>query len=54
MVDNGIGVDIGKINRLDGNFGLFGIKERIQSLGGTYKMESQPSNGLHIVIIISL
>nr|WP_233252940.1 MULTISPECIES: hypothetical protein [unclassified Geobacillus] len=34
--------------------GLFGIKERVQGLGGTYKMTSQLGEGLDIRISIPL
>jgi two-component system sensor histidine kinase ComP len=53
-VDNGIGMDMEKLNHCDGKLGLFGIKERVQGLGGTCKMTSQLGEGLHIVVTIPL
>lgn len=53
-VDNGIGIDMEKLNHCDGKLGLFGIKERVQGLGGTFKMTSQLGKGLDIRIAIPL
>ncbi len=53
-VDNGIGIDMEKLNHYDGKLGLFGIKERVQGLGGTCEMTSQLGDGLHIIVTIPL
>jgi two-component system, NarL family, sensor histidine kinase ComP len=53
-VDNGIGVHMEKLNHCDGKLGLFGIKERVQGLGGTCEMMSQLDKGLDIRITIPL
>ncbi|WP_041468167.1 ATP-binding protein [Geobacillus sp. C56-T3] len=53
-IDNGIGIDIEKLNHYDGKLGLFGIKERVQGLGGTCEMTSQLGEGLDIRITIPL
>ncbi|WP_235048665.1 sensor histidine kinase [Geobacillus sp. WSUCF1] len=53
-VDNGIGIDMKKLNHYDGKLGLFGIKERVQGLGGTCEMTSQLGEGLDIRITIPL
>jgi two-component system, NarL family, sensor histidine kinase ComP len=52
--DNGIGIDMEKLNHCDGKLGLFGIKERVQGLGGTCEMTSQLGEGLDIWITIPL
>jgi two-component system, NarL family, sensor histidine kinase ComP len=53
-VDNGIGIDMEKLNHCDGKLGLFGIKERVQGLGGTCELTSQLGEGLHIIVTIPL
>lgn len=53
-VDNGIGIDMEKLNHCDGKLGLFGIRERVQGLGGTCEMTSQLGDGLHIIVTIPL
>ncbi|BDG33682.1 sensor histidine kinase [Parageobacillus thermoglucosidasius] len=53
-IDNGIGIDMKKLNHCDGKLGLFGIKERVQGLGGTCEMTSQLGEGLDIRITIPL
>jgi two-component system, NarL family, sensor histidine kinase ComP len=53
-VDNGIGIDIEKLNHCDGKLGLFGIKERVQGLGGTFEITSQLGSWLNIVDTIPL
>jgi two-component system, NarL family, sensor histidine kinase ComP len=53
-VDNGIGIDMEKLNHCDGKLGLFGIRERVQGLAGTCEMTSQLGKGLDIRITIPL
>jgi two-component system sensor histidine kinase ComP len=53
-VDNGIGIDMETLNHCDGKLGLFGIKERVESLSGTCEMTSQLGDGLHIIVTIPL
>jgi signal transduction histidine kinase len=47
MHDNGRGFDPG--NRHDG-FGLLGISERVEGMGGQFKIESRPGEGTGILI----
>jgi two-component system sensor histidine kinase ComP len=51
-VDNGIGIDMETFNHSDGKLGLFGIKERVQGLGGTCEITSQRGCGLDIFVKI--
>ncbi|ANB62189.1 sensor histidine kinase [Anoxybacteroides amylolyticum] len=53
-VDDGIGIEMEKLNHHNGNLGLFGIKERVQGLGGTCKITSSHGSGLEIRITIPL
>ncbi|GLH65460.1 ATP-binding protein [Parageobacillus sp. G301] len=53
-MDNGIGMDMKTLRQDHRKLGLFGIKERVQGLGGTYKMTSQLGEGLDIRISIPL
>ena len=49
--DNGIGFNIKKLTNSK-QFGLVGMKERIQSLKGTFDIQSSPSNGTRLIILI--
>ena len=49
--DNGIGFDK-KILKNSKQFGLIGIKERVQSLKGTFELQTSLSNGVKLIILI--
>jgi len=51
--DNGIGFDK-KILTNTKQFGLVGIKERVQSLKGTFELQTSPSNGTKLIILIPI
>lgn len=51
--DDGIGMDA-ESARNSGHMGIFGIKERVFSLGGSYLMNSKPQNGVEYQIKIPL
>ena len=51
--DNGVGFDK-KILKNSKQFGLIGIKERIQSLKGTFDLQTSPSNGTKLIILIPI
>lgn len=53
-VDDGIGIEMEKLSDYSDNLGLFGIKERVQSLGGTCRIASSHGSGLEITITIPL
>jgi signal transduction histidine kinase len=45
--DYGRGFNVAKIGeQMTGGFGLFSIRERIKALGGTFRVESSPGNGV--------
>lgn len=51
VVDNGVGFDAKKALRGDvgeGPFGLWSMRERVELLGGEFRMESSPGNGCRI------
>lgn len=48
--DNGVGFDIN--NKKDGSFGLIGMKERVDMLGGEIEINSKPNAGTMIIIHI--
>lgn len=54
--DNGKGFDVGSVlsNRKDGHFGLLGMQERIQLLGGDINFHSQPGRGTKIYISLPI
>jgi signal transduction histidine kinase len=47
--DNGIGFDPERAMR-NGHLGLFGIRERVEQLGGTLILESAPGSGTTLVV----
>ena len=49
--DNGIGFNK-KILKNSKQFGLIGIKERVQSLKGTFELQTSLSNGVKLIILI--
>ena len=49
--DDGCGFDTStRPGQTEGHFGLDGIIERLERLGGTFKIESSPGNGTYAVI----
>ena len=53
MIDDGKGYDPEAV-RQSGGFGLQGIQERVQQLGGALKIESAPLSGTHLSVRIPL
>jgi signal transduction histidine kinase len=51
MIDDGKGFEPEAANQ-SGGFGLQGIKERVQQLGGVMKIDSAPGSGTHLSIRI--
>jgi len=52
--DNGIGFDIldKKLPHSEGGFGLFSIRERVSSFNGKMSIESDPSTGTEVTIVL--
>jgi len=50
--DDGKGVDIQSALVDAGNFGLFGMRERVEGLGGELELESSPGNGLRVAALL--
>ena len=51
--DNGVGMQPGSRNR-NGSFGLVGIEERVNILGGSFSISSGPDTGTTIVVTIPI
>jgi signal transduction histidine kinase len=51
VIDRGWGFDPQKLERAAG-FGLLGIRERVQSLGGHMKIKSAPGAGSRFLIAL--
>jgi signal transduction histidine kinase len=49
MIDDGLGFDTNTADQ-SGGFGLQGIKERAQRLGGSLQIESAPGKGTHLKV----
>lgn len=54
--DDGIGFDVPAVLGRKGErgLGLVGIRERVEALGGTLEVKSQPGQGTELSIIIPL
>lgn len=53
--DNGCGFDTANTPGItDGHFGLQGIRERVEGLGGTLSLESSPGKGTRATVLIKL
>lgn len=53
--DDGVGFDVAQLElstRESGGFGLFHSRERVEYLGGEFKITSAPGQGTHIAIVI--
>ncbi|TFE25810.1 PAS domain S-box protein [Cohnella luojiensis] len=50
--DNGIGMDISKVENTFVSMGVYGMKERVRSMNGTIEFRSSPDKGLAICICI--
>lgn len=50
--DNGQGFDINQIS-LSKGFGLLGMSERVEQIGGELVIQSHPGQGTEIVVIVS-
>jgi signal transduction histidine kinase len=51
IADDGCGFSIDEINE-DGQFGLKGMKERAEMVGGRFEVESQPGQGTTVRLTI--
>jgi hypothetical protein len=51
--DNGVGMDISQIEQSQ-QFGLLGMRERVQALNGSFALESVPGKGVEIQVYIPI
>jgi signal transduction histidine kinase len=55
VVDNGRGFEQGRaFSSQDGHFGLIGMRERAERLGGELKLSSHPGEGTEVVVMVPL
>jgi signal transduction histidine kinase len=55
--DDGIGFDTAEAARAaarSGAFGLFGVRERLEYLGGGMRLESEPGRGARVILVVPL
>jgi signal transduction histidine kinase len=52
IVDNGIGFDPAAAKEQPGAFGLTSMRERVQALGGEFRLSSQPGAGTRIDVVL--
>jgi two-component system sensor histidine kinase UhpB len=51
VTDNGRGCEPEQVKM---GFGLLGMRERIKSLGGEFRLQAQPQQGMNIIATIPL
>lgn len=54
IVDQGKGFDTQQRSQNNGQLGLTGMRERVESLGGQFKIQSQPGQGTSVFAVIPL
>jgi signal transduction histidine kinase len=54
VMDQGPGFDVNQVVNLDDHFGLAGMRERVESLGGYFHIESEINRGTKVVARLSL
>ncbi len=54
MRDNGTGFADPGLDRTGGHFGLRGIRERVDKLGGTLTLANHPSGGAVVAVCVPL
>jgi signal transduction histidine kinase len=54
VVDHGPGLDVNQDNVPDGKLGLAGMRERVESLGGFFELESDKDEGTRVVAHLPL
>jgi signal transduction histidine kinase len=52
ITDDGVGFDVSKPRRQN-SFGLIGMRERTEALGGEFKLSSKPGHGTSLEILVS-
>lgn len=55
--DDGVGFNISKPGHYEGgaeSFGLFNIRERLNYLGGTFDIESEPGHGTRVTMVVPM
>ena len=52
--DNGVGLSGGQAEAAPGHFGVIGMRERTQAIGGTFTMTSVPAEGTKITVVLPL
>ena len=55
--DNGMGIDGDRArfgDEVQGGFGLMGMQERVEALGGTFVLESEPGKGTTVAVALPL
>jgi len=51
--DDGVGFDLNAPRnwaRTDGGFGMFGVRDRLEYLGGSMRVESEPGHGVRVTV----
>lgn len=54
VCDNGRGMDVSRMRESRGRFGLLGMRERVEGLGGVLNVESAPGRGFRLRVAVPL
>ena len=52
ITDDGTGFDPGAVPEGSGHYGLLGMRERVERLGGAFQMESEPGQGAQLEVVL--
>jgi signal transduction histidine kinase len=52
IADDGEGFDLADPGRLEHGFGLLTMRERVEALGGDFRIESKPGNGTKVEVVL--
>ena len=50
--DDGVGFDVDDLRHLSGRFGLVSMRERAESLGGTFTVSSRSTVGTTVEVVL--
>jgi signal transduction histidine kinase len=52
VADDGPGFEAGSLGRSEEHLGLLGMRERVESLGGEFHIETAPGRGTRVVALL--
>ena len=52
VADDGPGFEAGSLGRSEEHLGLLGMRERVESLGGEFRIETAPGLGTRVIALL--